>query len=101
MDSSGGHLVAFLFAVICAHDVLLLRNFALFSPALRHQLKESGLSFLAGTECGHFEFVWTYRKIWLCTVLKRKRLQSYFFHYLCQLLIERSYFAHAIKHLSS
>ena len=62
MDSSGGHLVAFLFAVICVHDVLLLRKLCFVSPALRHQLKESGLSFLVGTECGHFEFVWIYRK---------------------------------------
>ena len=62
MDSSGGHLVAFLFAVICVYDVLLLRKFCFVSPALRHQLKESGLSFLVGTECGHFEFVWIYRK---------------------------------------
>ena len=54
MDSSGCHLVAFLFAVICVHDVLLLRKFCFVSPALRHQLKESGLSFLVGTECGHF-----------------------------------------------
>ena len=54
MDSSGGHFVAFLFAVICVHDVLLLRKFCFVSPALRHQLKESGL--------GHFEFVWIYQK---------------------------------------